>query len=45
MDEPDAFPPYDETPFAEADAEMPADAYSADAANEGAPVDSEGCHE
>lgn len=43
MDEPEEFPPYDETPFADADAEMPADAYSAAAAVD-APVDDEGCH-
>jgi hypothetical protein len=44
MDEPEQFPPYDETPFAVADAEMPADAYSAEAADEAAPIDDEGCH-
>lgn len=43
MDEPEEFPTYDETPFAEAEAEMPADAYSAEAVVD-APVDDEGCH-
>lgn len=37
------FPPYDETPFAVADAEMPADAYSEAAADDEAPIDDEGC--
>ena len=38
------FPPYDETPFAVADAEMPADAYSEAAAHPDEPIDVEGCH-
>lgn len=38
------FPPYDETPFEAADAEMPADAYSPEAADDEAPIDDEGCH-
>jgi len=37
------FPPYDETPHEQADAEMPADSYSAAAARTDEPVDPEGC--
>lgn len=43
MDEPESFPPYDETDFAVADAEAPPDSYSAEAADHDAPVDAEGC--
>lgn len=43
MDEPEEFPPYDETPFAVADAEAPADAYDEAAADDEAPIDDEGC--
>jgi hypothetical protein len=39
----DEFPPYDETPFADAEAEMPADGFSGEAANFDEPVDPEGC--
>lgn len=38
------FPPYDETDFEQAEAEMPADAYSPEAADDEAPVDDGGCH-
>lgn len=43
MDEPE-FPPYDETDFAVADAEAPADSYSAEAAAHDEPIDTEECH-
>lgn len=44
MDEPEEnFPPYDETPFAVADAELPPDSFDAAAADFDAEPDAEGC--